>query len=80
MHFPFLPSPPPPGYVGTTQPWSADIIKDIKVIQDKMKSIAKIENARVANIETKVKAIDTRVTDTEQFCELPAKENESVKV
>jgi len=86
MHSPFLPSPPPPGYAGVPPPWAADLIKDIKVIKDKMKSIEKIEktvnliNARVADIETKVKAIDTRVTDTEQFCEFLAKENESVKV
>jgi len=41
MHSPFLPSPPPPGYAGVPPPWAADLIKDIKVIKDKMKSIEK---------------------------------------
>jgi len=41
-----------------------------------IKSPNNLEIARVAGIETKVKAIDTRVIDTEQFCEFHAKEKE----
>lgn len=57
----------------------------MKQIKAKLQTIEKIEktvnsiNAKVSDLETKMRTLDTRVTETEQSCQFSAGENESNK-
>ena len=78
----FQPSTAPPP---TPPPWATQILEEVKQIKTKLQSIDKIEktvnaiNAKVSDLETKMKTLDTRVTETEQSCQFSAGEVESNK-
>ena len=85
-------SPPAPynsntfGFQPTTSPlpppWANELLEEIKQIKSELQSIEKIEktvnviNAKVSDLETKLKSLDVRVTENEKLCQFTAAESE----
>ncbi|XP_053384647.1 uncharacterized protein LOC123536376 [Mercenaria mercenaria] len=67
------------------QPWTTELLEEIKDIKQKLKITEQIEkivnsiNVKVSDLESKLKSLDTRVTESESACEHSNKENEQNK-
>lgn len=85
-------SPPPPqfgnsafGYQGAPPPWAAKLLDDMDHIKQKLHSIDKIEktvnqiSVKVSDLETQMKSLDTRLTQTEESCDFISKVHETQK-
>ena len=72
------PPPAPP-------PWATELLEEVKQIKTKLQSIEKIEktvnsiNVKVSDLETKMKALDTRVNETEKSCQFSSSVAETNK-
>ena len=76
--FGFQPSPSP-----LPPPWANELLREVKQIKSKLQTIDKIEktvnviNAKVTDLETKIKSLDMRMTENEKLCQFTAAESES---
>ena len=84
---PFMQSPPPGqlGFHASPPPWATKLLEDVEHIKQKLESVEKVEktvnviNSKVSDLETKLRSLDTRVTETEKCCEFLSETNESHK-
>ncbi|MEW8547532.1 MAG: hypothetical protein AB2693_28835 [Candidatus Thiodiazotropha sp.] len=88
---PYIQSPPPNQFGFGLQaptappPWATKLLEDMEQIKQKLQGMDKIEktvnliNAKVSDLETKMKSLDTRLIANEKSCEFISSVNEQNK-